>query len=212
MTARVLLLATLLAGCAAVGEPAPVARPAAASPVERPAAANTAVADRRREDDRANQARIEEYRTRAELQRAESEAKLRDALAAQEARQKAIKEQRAAECRASRPARRRALSDELRTWQAFAARVGRHRQAILEQCRIGGATAVRRSVDERVECRGGGIPGGVSREDAVTSMQVDYEDPISIEADAPCSEVDSGDGEAPPKVTIADLLSGKSKP
>lgn len=35
---------------------------------------------------------------------------------------------------------------------------------------------------------------------------------ISIEADASCSEVDAGDGEAPPKVTIADLLSGKAKP
>lgn len=199
-------------GCAAIGESPPAARPAATSPVEHVGVANTAVADRQREAADANRARIEEYRAQSEMRRLEGEAKLREATAAAEARQKAADERHAAECRNSRAARRKALADELRTWQAFAARVGKHRQAILERCRIGAGTAARRSVDERVECRGGGIPGGVSREDAVTSMQVDYEDPIAIEADPPCSAVDTSDGDAPPKVTIADLVSGKAKP
>lgn len=214
----------LLAGCAAASAE-PVARPVAApvAPQAESPKANHAVQDQLAREAEAKREAIAAYQAQAARDQEAAEAKVRAALDAQAAREKAAAEAEAARCRDSRKARRQAMAATLRDWQAFALRVGPHRKAILEQCRIGaggskvtplgrrGAVKVQAlSVDERVECRGGGVPGGVSNADAVTTMQVDYEDPIDLDEDR-CAKQDATDGEPIPRTTITDLL-GKPKP
>lgn len=211
----------VLMGCAAAGEP--VAAPTPPPRQERVGHANLAVQSQQAQEAEANRVLLEGYKTEMARNQLEAEARAKVAVEAEATRKKQEAEAAARMCRDSRPVRRKALLEELRVWQAFALRVGKHRQAILDRCRIGeGGTKVTRlpgggakmqalSVDDRLECRGGGVPGGVSREDAVTSMQVDYDDPIAIEDDGGCASVDAADGEPTPRVTITDLLR-KPKP
>lgn len=221
-----ILVVASLVGCAAVEQlqrPAPPPAPQSPPPVS-VAPANTApMADYRAQQDEANRAAA--ARAEAQMQRnladAEAAAKAeRDQRAALAAQRKAAEDAEDAKCRETYAERKKAHASTLARWTAWARRVGPHRAAILERCRIGehgvkttrlpggGTKSQALSVEDRVECRGG-IPGGLSREEAVDAFQVDPDEPIEFPDDG-CVRTDTADGRRP-RITVAELL-GKPKP
>lgn len=220
------VVAVVLVGCAAIGEVPGTATP---RPQQGPApvtvgAANTApMAEYRARQDEENRAAAARYEAVMQRNQAEAEARAkaeRDQIEALKAQQKAATDAEDAECRRTYPERKKAHVATLSAWQAWGLRVGPHRKTILENCRIGekglkttrtpsGTKGQALSVEDRVDCRGGRIPGGVSREDAVTAFQVDPDEPIEFDDDG-CRRADAADGRLP-KITITDLLR-KPKP